>query len=230
MMEGIVLAGGFGTRLQTVVSDLPKSMAPIAGRPLLEIILNHLASQGFTRIILSLGYMAETIQKHFGDRFAGIDLIYEVETSPLGTGGAVRQAFLHCISDHVYIFNGDTYLDAEIHDIEKNWLSAKRPIIVSREVPDVSRYGSLQTENGKIIAISEKNKSGPGLINAGCYVLPKGILDHMPLGKNFSLETDFFPQAVIEYDFSIFITHGLFIDIGIPKDYFIAQTLLSNMP
>ena len=91
-MEGIVLAGGFGTRLRQVVPDLPKAMAPVSGRPFLEIVLAGLSGKGFRRLVLSLGYMAETVVRHFGDRFAQMDLVYEIEDRPLGTGGALRRA------------------------------------------------------------------------------------------------------------------------------------------
>ena len=89
-MEAIVLAGGVGTRLRQVVPDLPKPMAPVAGRPFLEILLYFLARKGFTRVVLSLGFMADKVVAHFGDQFAGMELVYEIEHTPLGTGGAVR--------------------------------------------------------------------------------------------------------------------------------------------
>ncbi len=113
-MEAIVLAGGFGTRLRQVVPDLPKPMAPIAGRPFLEILLLSLYQKGFSRVVLSLGFMAEKIIAHFGDRYVGMDLVYAVEHHPLGTGGAIRVALAQCASDHVFVFNGDTYLDLEV--------------------------------------------------------------------------------------------------------------------
>ena len=92
-MEAIVLAGGLGTRLRSVVPNLPKPMAPVAGRPFLEIVLNRLAQKGFRRVVLSVGYMAEKIVEHFGDRLSGMELVYAFESTPLGTGGAVRFAF-----------------------------------------------------------------------------------------------------------------------------------------
>ena len=101
-MEGLVLAGGFGTRLREVVPDLPKPMAPIAGRPFLEILLSTLARKGFTRVVLSLGFMAEKIIAHFGESDAGMHLVYEVESRPLGTGGAIRAALTRCESDHIF--------------------------------------------------------------------------------------------------------------------------------
>ena len=109
MHEAIVLAGGFGTRLREVLPDLPKPMAPVAGRPFLEILLTSLADKGFSRVVLSLGYMADKIITYFGNSFTGLDLIYVVEDEPLGTGGAVRLALSQCLQDHIYILNGDTF-------------------------------------------------------------------------------------------------------------------------
>ena len=117
-MEAIVLAGGFGTRLKSVVFDLPKPMAPVAGKPFLERLLKSLAQKGFTRIVLALGYMAEKVIEHFGSRFEGMELVYEIESTPLGTGGAVRLALTQCLTDHVFVFNGDTYLDLEVSHVE----------------------------------------------------------------------------------------------------------------
>lgn len=228
-MEAIVLAGGFGTRLREVVSDLPKPMAPVAGRPFLEILLTALARKGFCRVILSLGFMADKVIAHFGDQFAAMELVYEVEDTPLGTGGALRQALTRCSEDHVFVFNGDTYLDLEVIDVETYWLTHHMPIIVARKVPDTARYGRLNTEGERVIGISEKGMTGPGLINAGCYVLPVAILDGFALGQAFSLETDFLAKTVGVQRTDLFVTSGYFIDIGVPEDYARAQTELAEL-
>jgi len=228
-MEAIVLAGGFGTRLRHVVPDLPKPMAPVAGRPFLEILLASLASKGFHRVVLSLGYMAEKVISHFGNRFAGMELVYEIELTPLGTGGAVRQALTQTITDYVFVFNGDTFLDLEVADVEAYWQEYNVPIIVAREVPDTARYGRLKVSDGRVVGFSEKGVGGPGLINAGCYVLPIDILDGFTLGQPFSLEADFLVKAVKTQRFDLFVTNGYFIDIGVPEDYVRAQTELSGV-
>ena len=228
-MEGIVLAGGFGTRLREVVPDLPKPMAPIGGRPFLEILLSSLARKGFTRVVLSLGFMAEKIVAHFGDSYAGIELVYEVEFQPLGTGGAIRAALARCISDHVFIFNGDTYLDLEVDALERMWQASQRPIIVVREVPDTARFGRIEMRDTRVSAFLEKGMSGTGLINAGCYVLPKDALDDFVLNQPFSIETDFFVKHLKSTWFNGFVTGGQFIDIGVPDDYAFAQTALAGL-
>ena len=228
-MEAVVLAGGFGTRLRQVVSDLPKPMAPIAGRPFLEILLTMLSQRGFTRVVLSLGFMSEKIISHFGNRYKGMELINEVEKQPLGSGGAIRAALARCKADHVFVFNGDTYLDLEVDVLEHLWQSERHPLIVVREVPDTARFGKVEICDGRISAFLEKGTQGPGLINAGCYVLPKTALDDFPLGKPFSIETEFFANYLQRIRFDVFVTHGRFIDIGVPEDYALAHTVLGGL-
>jgi D-glycero-alpha-D-manno-heptose 1-phosphate guanylyltransferase len=228
-MEAIVLAGGFGTRLRQVVPDLPKPMAPIAGRPFLEILLSTLARKGFTRVVLSLGFMSDKIIEHFGNSFKGMELLYEVEPLPLGTGGAIRAALARCLSDHVYIFNGDTYLDLEVDALERLWQSKHNPVIVVREVADTARFGKVEMRDGQVVAFREKGMSGPGLINAGCYILPQNLLDDFPSNKPFSIESEFFIESLQRIRFDGFITHGRFIDIGVPDDYALAQTVLAGL-
>lgn len=227
-MEGIVLAGGFGTRLRQIVPDLPKPMAPVAGRPFLDIVLGRLAAKGFSRVIISLGYMAEKIQTHFGDEFNGMSLKYVLETSPLGTGGAIRFAMEQARDDHTFVFNGDTYLDLEVEQVEALWQAHRSPIIVGREVLDTGRYGRLLALNGQIAGFAEKGSTGPGLINAGCYVLNRGQLDQFAPMVPFSMETDYLVDAVAVQRFDLFVTEGQFIDIGIPEDFFRAQTVLAR--
>lgn len=226
-MEAVILAGGFGTRLREVVPDLPKPMAPVADKPFLEILLNALEKKGFNRVILSLGYMAEKVVSYFGNQHNGIEIVYEIEETPLGTGGALKAALNHCKSDHVFIFNGDTFLDLETDEVESKWQEKPQPMIVARQVPDTARYGRLDTSEGLVSGFIEKGLSGPGLINAGCYVLPKNIFDDFESGESFSLEQDYLFDAVKKQPFSVFETKGHFIDIGIPVDYQRAQTELA---
>ncbi len=225
-MEAIVLAGGFGTRLRSVVADVPKPMAPIAGRPFLEILLERLSDSGFSHVVLSLGYQAEVIERHFGGRFRGIHLSYVIEDQPLGTGGAVRAALERCHQDHVYVFNGDTFLDLELASVEALWQRHREPIIIAREVPDAARYGHLEIRDDHVVRFAEKGRIGPGLINAGCYVLPRQAMADFAPGTPFSLEQDFLVPLVARSPLRAFLSHGYFIDIGIPQDYVRAQSEL----
>ena len=228
MLEAVVLAGGFGTRLRAVVPDLPKPMAPVAGKPFLEILLSMLAKKGVQRAVLSLGYRAEVIQQHFGARFMGIELVSEVETEPLGTGGALRAALSRCLSDAALVVNGDTFLDLELDALQQRWHDTRRPLIVGRAVDDTARFGRLDVEGTRLLGFAARGAGGPGVINMGHYVLPTTLFDgHAQLPKSFSFEADFLAPAARTRGFEVFVTEGLFIDIGVPEDYARAQTELA---
>jgi len=228
-MEAIILAGGLGTRLREVVADVPKPMAPVGGKPFLEIVLSVLAKKGFKHVVLSLGFMAAKISDYFGCRFAGIDITHVVEEIPLGTGGAIRLAFEACTENHVFIFNGDTYLDLEVGAVQRQWQANKHPIVVCKHVQDATRYGRLAIDGKRISGFAEKAYGGPGLINAGCYVLETNALARFPLNQPFSIETDYFMPEISRAAVEVFVTEGMFIDIGLPEDYARAQSLLAAL-
>lgn len=219
MLEAIVLAGGFGTRLKEVVPDLPKPMAPIHGKPFLAYLLDNLAEKGFRRVILSVGYMAEKIIDYFGSQYRELDLVYSVEKQALGTGGAVRLALEQCTQDHVYIMNGDTYLDFNIEEAELIWKKNENPIICAVYVDDAKRYGRIEYKNNLVKSFVEKGFEGSGVINAGCYIFHKSQLKNFLLSKPFSLEYDYLVKAVKKESFNICLSTGCFIDMGSPEDY-----------
>ena len=229
-MEAIVLAGGFGTRLRALVTDVPKPMAPVGGRPFLEYVLGSLAAKGVQHVVLSVGYLGDTISKHFGTRFEGLALDYAVEAEPLGTGGAVAASLALCTADHQLVLNGDTFVDLEVQALERHWQSHRRAVIVTREVPDVSRYGQLQVQGQRVLSFSEKGGRGPGIINAGVYVLPRSIFAQGTPPTPFSIETDFLAVYVGQHHTDTFVTRGEFIDIGVPDDYLRAHTLCLGRP
>jgi D-glycero-alpha-D-manno-heptose 1-phosphate guanylyltransferase len=228
LTEAIVLAGGFGTRLRSVVSDVPKPMAPVAGRPFLELLLAALRSKGITRVILSIGYMAETITSHFEKQNFGLEIGYEIEKAPLGTGGAIAAAMRHVSEDRAFVFNGDTYLDLEIDAVNAMWPGDRSPIVVARRVPDTLRYGRLDVDRDRISKFCGSGIRGAGLINAGCYLLPSDIFDRAKPPAAFSFEQDYLTQCAA-LSLRAFITNGLFIDIGVPEDYRRAQSELAGM-
>jgi D-glycero-alpha-D-manno-heptose 1-phosphate guanylyltransferase len=227
-MEAIILAGGFGTRLQSVVKDLPKPMAPVAGRPFLAILMSHLRKKGVTRFILSVGYKADKIQSAIGAVFEGVPVVYEVESIPLGTGGAIKAAMKHVSEDHVFVLNGDTYLDFDLLGAESLWQRLSIPLMVARKVPDTFRYGALSVKNHRIIGFLEKGVSGPGFINGGCYLLPSTLFQAHALPDSFSFETDFLPNFIQKNTLNAFVSEGYFIDIGVPEDYQRAQIELAR--
>ena len=227
-MEAIVLAGGLGTRLRPVVADVPKPMAPVAGRPFLAILLENLARQGFSRAVLAVGYKHEVIHEAFGDSFAGLDIRYAVEDTPLGTGGAIRLATQQCKGREIFVLNGDTYVtlafDGMLH-AHRN-LQAKLTVCAV-QVDDAGRYGSLLLKDHQIVGFSEKGVAGPGLINAGVYLLENGLLEHQGLPDVFSFERDVLEFKASQLRPMAYIVRGGFIDIGIPEDYLRAQDLFA---
>jgi D-glycero-alpha-D-manno-heptose 1-phosphate guanylyltransferase len=227
-MDAIILAGGFGTRLRGVVDRVPKPMAPISGRPFLEILLKKVTLMPLEKIILSVGYMSDEIKSYFGEKFNNVSLIYSVESEPLGTGGAVKLAMERSSADKVIVFNGDTFLDLDLNRLLNFVNKGNIPCIVSRRVSNAARYGSLTIKNDKISSMDYANLEVPGLINAGCYIFPKNIFYDFKKKEIFSLETDFLPWALTRKDFYSFSSDGYFIDIGIPEDYHRAQTELLN--
>jgi D-glycero-alpha-D-manno-heptose 1-phosphate guanylyltransferase len=228
-VDAIVLAGGFGTRLRSVVTDLPKPMAPVAGRPFLEHVLWGLSRQGVRRAVLSVGYLHEKIVGHFGPRFENLALTYVVEDTPLGTGGAIAAALPHCHSEAVLVLNGDTWLDLPLAPLLALWRAHREPVIVAREVPDVSRYGALdvdgQASGRRVLRFAEKGRSGPGLINAGVYLLPNDVFGGRPPASPFAFEAGFLAPLVASASVRAFVCSGEFIDIGVPEDYERAQSM-----
>jgi D-glycero-alpha-D-manno-heptose 1-phosphate guanylyltransferase len=221
-MEAIILAGGFGTRLRSVVSDVPKPMAPIGGRPFLELLLDHLIPFGFSHIVLSTGYMHETIETHFGNSYRGVRLSYAIETEPLGTGGGMRNAIEKCDGDEIVVLNGDTLFKVNYDDLVHFFHSRPtRLAAILRQVADTSRYGSVSTDcSDRICRFTEKASShGPGTINGGIYMLHRSLLEEHALGDAFSFEKEILQSRYVDEPFYAYTSGAYFIDIGVPEDY-----------
>lgn len=218
-MVSIILAGGLGTRLSGVIDDIPKPMAPIGERPFLEILLDYLNDSGFEKVILSVGHKSKKIRDYFGKRYKNLNLIYSIEAKPLGTGGAIKQSLDLCDQDHAYVLNGDTFLDINYKDLESIWVKHKIPVMISRHVEDASRYGSLEIRNRLLMKFNEKKEIGPGLINAGCYILPKQVMNQFEYSQKFSFEEHCIEKICTNNKFLVFEHDGFFIDIGTPEDY-----------
>ena len=205
-------------------------MALISGKPFLQLLLGRLKSQGVDDVILGTGYMAEQIEKYFewGDHF-GVRVRYSREDEPLGTGGALKLAE-SLISDPVLVLNGDSYVEWELVPILELFTAKNADVVVMLQaVADVTRYGSVAVDHdGRITQFVEKGASaGPGLINAGVYLLRKQIVCDLPAGTAISLEREVFPSLLDRGVYGLVCT-GLFIDIGIPDDFKRAQTLLAS--
>ncbi len=229
-MEAIVLAGGLGTRLASKLDGIPKAMAPVAGQPFLEILLNQLMLAGCTRALLSVGHLHATIQDHFGASFRGMPLDYVIEDVPLGTGGAIRKALSQALGENVLVLNGDTFLSADyaamlrFHENEHGSMT-----IAITHQPDVARYGGVLVEGKRIVGFQEKGRSGLGFINAGAYVLQREMQWPSTLPEKFSFEVDFLAPQIGRLAPLAYEVEGFFLDIGIPEDLDRAQTALAGL-
>ncbi|SDG16066.1 D-glycero-alpha-D-manno-heptose 1-phosphate guanylyltransferase [Selenomonas sp. WCT3] len=224
--EAIILAGGFGTRLRKVVSDVPKPMAPMddEGTPFLAFVLDKLVSQGITQVVLSVGYLASVVQEYFGDTYEGIKISYVREDEPLGTGGAVKKALRICRDDDVFVLNGDTYFDVDLVAMKEEHQRCNADFtLAAREMRDFDRYGALEIdENGCVHHFGEKKYCVAGFINGGVYCLRRTLLDNIQQDV-FSLEKDFLEKQVECMHVQAFKSVGYFIDIGVPEDYAAAR-------
>lgn len=217
-MEAIILAGGFGTRLKHVVSDVPKPMAPINDKPFLEYIFEDLNKKGVIHVVLAVGYMKEKIEEYFKNQYKNIEISYSEENSPLGTGGAIKKAVLKCREENIFIINGDTFYDVDLEKMRKFHIENKSSLTIAvKEMENFDRYGSLIIENNKIIKFEEKKPMLKGKINGGIYLIKKNIFQGIEQ-ESFSFEKEILENEKIEkYAYE---SNGYFIDIGIPEDYY----------
>ena len=229
--EAVVLAGGFGTRLAHVVPDVCKPMAPVAGRPFLRFIMDQLAGAGFDRVVVADGYRREQIEGFFGSAYRGMAIEYSPEETPLLTGGAVKRALGRCRADWVFVLNGDTWLDVDFAAMETAAADAPEDssaVIAVKRMHDFERYGTVDVDaGGALTAFHEKRPCEEGLINAGVYLLRGDALDGM--SEKFSLESDYFERVVGDGALRAVECAGGFIDIGVPEDYELAQTMLASL-
>lgn len=228
--EAIILAGGFGTRLASVV-DVPKPMAPINDIPFLEYILNYLAKHHVTKIHLAVGYKHQVILDYFGKQYKSCELNYVVEDTPLGTGGAIKKALAEVESDKVFIINGDTLFDVDLAQMEEEFNSNHAAVSLAlKPMQNFDRYGVVEIDSSnKILAFKEKQYCENGAINGGIYLLKSNVFEGLDFPEQFSLEQDYFDVYCSQTNFFGFISDTYFIDIGIPTDYAKAQEELPSL-
>ncbi len=228
--EAIILAGGFGTRLRPVVSEVPKPMAPVAGRPFLSYVLDYLEAQGIRRVILSVGYRNEIISNFFGRRHGSLNIDYSVEEEPLGTGGGLKRALELPEGPFVFGLNGDTFLRlnyramAGLVESRANLALA----IALRAVEDAGRYGRAVLSGERVQGFAASGTAGPGLVNAGVYLMSRDLFERFPVAPKFSFEADFMQARAAQVLPFAFVCDEPFIDIGVPESYRQAQDILPD--
>ena len=232
-MQVVILAGGYGTRLRSIVSDMPKCMALILGKPFLEYQIQFLVNQGLTDIIICSGYKHEHISKYFGDgKVLSANITYSVEKEQLGTGGAIKNA-LPVLKNNFFILNGDTICNLS-YDSFMNFHHEKKAHVsmALAKVKNNSRYGTVITnDSDNITSFAEKiSNSSDFFINAGIYLIKKNSINWEILPIKFSLEKELFPTLLSEGRFFGFKSDDYFIDIGIPEDFIRFQEEIKSCP
>lgn len=232
MPDAIILCGGAGTRLKSITGDAPKSMAAVAGRPFLELLLAQLQRNGFERVILAVGYQKEAIRAHFGGQAYGMNLVYSEEFSPLGTGGAARQAAGLLHSDAAMILNGDSYTDTSlsrfVEDYRESQADASLVVVPADGRTDCGLVAV--DEDHRVNGFEEKRAAcRMPYVNAGIYLISRSLLCGIPEGLPVSLEREVLPRWVAEgQSIRAFLYNGSCVDIGTPERYQNAQNQLES--
>ncbi|MDP5171640.1 MAG: nucleotidyltransferase family protein [Bacteroidia bacterium] len=220
--EAIVLAGGMGTRLRTVVSDVPKPMAPVNGRPFLAYVLDDLCEQGIERVILAVGYKREVIIDTFGINYRGMELRYSIEEEALGTGGGIKQAFDLVAGERAYVLNGDTYFRVNLGEMDSFFDENQCDMALAlKPMTNFDRYGTVKIdeESCRVLGFEEKQQRDAGLINGGVYLFGKSLWNGLNLGEKFSFEKEILEGLFASHALCGMVSDTYFIDIGIPSDY-----------
>ena len=223
-MQAVLLAGGLGTRLRSVVSDRPKPLADVCGKPFLEYLILELKRHGICDIIMAVGYKGEMIEEYFKDGAKwDISIQYAYERELLGTAGAVKNAEQKLHSSEFFVINADTFYQAAYEEMMNLYEKDDADmVLVLRRVPDISRYGSVRVQGHRVTGFNEKRvEKCSGLINGGIYLMKKDILKNIPVERKCSLENEIIP-GLIKSGAKVegIINEGYFIDIGVPEDYY----------
>lgn len=229
-VTAVVLAGGLGTRLRPVLADRPKVLAEIHGRPFLKYLLDQLIGVGIGNVVLCTGYLSHQVREVIGDCYRDLEIAYSAESTPLGTGGALRLALPKLQSDPVLVLNGDSYCAASL---ELFWAfhrarRAAATLLVAQNC-DADRFGQVTLGTGhEVIRFREKGTtSEPRLINAGMYLIQRSLISEIPLGLQISLEREVFPSWIGRGFFGC-ATDAKFLDIGTPESYAAAEAFFEH--
>lgn len=225
--DAIILVGGKGTRLASVVTDVTKPMASVDGRPFVDVIVKRLQHQGITRIIMATGHKAESVHDYYKDR---ADVVCIKEDEPMGTGGAILNALKAVpeTSDPFFVLNGDSFYPFELDDFE--FSSGMVGLLGAVETADRARYGTLSVDReNRITDFNEKTGiETPGLVSAGLYCLQKSYFETLPVVA-CSIEKDIFPELAAQRKLMAVPNKGPMLDIGLPETYAAASAFLRGL-
>lgn len=219
--ECIILAGGLGTRLRSAVPDLPKCMAPVAGKPFLSYVIDYFHQQGIERFIFSLGYMHETIEAFLHARYPALNIACTIEQEPLGTGGAIKLACTQAQQPDVLVLNGDTIFTIQLEQLSAFHTSHTADCTLSlKPMQQFDRYGVVELAADQSIKnFREKQYYDAGYINGGVYALRVSSFLQEDFPEKFSFEKDYLEKLYAQRKIYGVIQDEYFIDIGIPADY-----------
>lgn len=231
IITAVILAGGLGTRLRSVVPDNPKVLAPVKGRPFISYLLDDLAQAGVKRVVLCTGYRGEQVETELKTTYKGMKLSYSRENFPLGTAGALKNALPLIQNNRLLVMNGDSYLETDLHSLadfhsEKSATCSMALV----HIPDTARYGRVELDKNQSVRhfVEKGSGQGPGTINAGVYLFERHVIDRIPPGREVSLERDVLPSLIGDNFFG-FPGKGRFIDIGTPESYQEAELFFSAL-
>jgi NDP-sugar pyrophosphorylase family protein len=228
-LTAIILAGGLGTRLRSVVADRPKVLAEVLGRPFLSYLLDQVEAAGVKQVVLCTGHLGEQVEEAFGKYYGSLRLIYSQEKEQLGTAGALQHALPLFDSEWALGLNGDSYCDANLADFwQASRSNGAAGSILLVEMPDTERYGRVNlSSERRVESFDEKGIRGPGLINAGIYLLNRQLLQSIPTGRAVSIEREMFPMWVRDGIYG-HQNRARFLDIGTPESYSIAERFFAS--
>ncbi len=229
--EAIILAGGMGARLRSVVSDVPKPMAPVNNRPFLEYLMDYWIGQGIEQFSLSVGYLGEVIREHFGNEYRGRSVNYIVESEPLGTGGGLKHVInaKTWVNPDVVVVNGDTWFEVSLAKLVRDYKARGAPISIAlKQILENDRYGAVGVDQNRKITEFGIKTQGACFINGGCYLLNAAWLSTKmaAMPEKFSLEQDFLVPLAAQGLLSASVQDVTFLDIGIPEDFMQASDVI----
>ncbi len=231
-MQALILSGGFGTRLQSVVKNQPKTLAPVAGKPFLYWLIIYLQKNNVTDFIFSLGYLHEQVEAFLNNEFTTLNYVTVIEVEPMGTGGAIKLCLPFCKNEEILLVNGDTFFDVNIQDFQANFLATKADCSIAlTPMQNFDRYGAVTINVDNVITeFKEKKYCDFGLINTGMVLFKTAIFENKikNFPPKFSFEKNFIEPNISILKITGYIANEYFIDIGIPDDYQKAQLEIPN--